>query len=159
MTYTYFSGYRKFFRAFPEQGSLVSGMSQVSATSFFLPKYLIFTESYYVYLLIACLTYSRTSVSCVLTCSMPTCLSCLRAHLPTCLPCSRAHVQRALCAYVLTWQLTLLAYVLTCWRALYTLVCWVPPCSCPITAHSRNKFSMTCLLRFLVLFLCLFHVK
>ena len=106
MTYTYFNGYRKFFRAFPEQGSLVSGMSQVPATSFFLPKYLIFTESYYVYLLIACLTYSRTSVSCVLTCShanVPSVLTCSRT---TCLVCLRAHVA--------TYLASLRTHVLTC---------------------------------------------
>ena len=106
MTYTYFNGYRKFFRAFPEQGSLVSGMSQVPATSFFLPKYLIFTESYYVYLLIACLTYSRTSVSCVLTCShanVPSVLTCSRT---TCLVCLRAHVA--------TYLASLRTHALTC---------------------------------------------
>ena len=106
MTYTYFNGYRKFFRAFPEQGSLVSGMSQVPATSFFLPKYLIFTESYYVYLLIACLTYSRTSVSCVLTCShanVPSVLMCSRT---TCLVCLRAHVA--------TYLASLRTHALTC---------------------------------------------
>ena len=106
MTYTYFNGYRKFFRALPEQGSLVSGMSQVPATSFFLPKYLIFTESYYVYLLIACLTYSRTSVSCVLTCShanVPSVLTCSRT---TCLVCLRAHVA--------TYLASLRTHALTC---------------------------------------------
>ena len=106
MTYTYFNGYRKFFRALPEQGSLVSGMSQVPATSFFLPKYLIFTESYYVYLLIACLTYSRTSVSCVLTCSLANVPSVLTCSRTTCLVCLRAHVA--------TYLASLRTHVLTC---------------------------------------------
>ena len=117
MTYTYFSGYRKFFRAFPEQGSLVSGMSQVSATSFFLPKYLIFTESYYVYLLIACLTYSRTSVSCVLTCShanMPCVLTCSLANVPSVLTCSRTTCLVCLRAHVATYLASLRTHVLTC---------------------------------------------
>ena len=94
------------FRALPEQGSLVSGMSQVPATSFFLPKYLIFTESYYVYLLIACLTYSRTSVSCVLTCSLANVPSVLTCSRTTCLVCLRAHVA--------TYLASLRTHVLTC---------------------------------------------
>ena len=101
---------------------------------------------------------------------MPICRECLHAHVPTCLACLRAHMAMylaclhahvplclvCLCAHVATWLACLpimcqRVYLITCHRNLRAHVLYLQ--------ITKQGFQWHVLLRFLVIFLCLFPVK
>ena len=97
------------------------------------------------------LTCSRVNVPCVLRAYVPMRLTCLRAHVPTCFVCSSANVSACLtCSRVN--MLCVLTY------SCVNVLC-MPKCLRAITSNNKNKFSMTVLLRFLVLFVSFFFLR
>ena len=97
------------------------------------------------------LTCSRVNVPCVLRAYVPMRLTCLRAHVPTCFVCSSANV-----SVCLTCSRVNMLCVLT--YSCVNVLC-MPKCLRAITSNNKNKFSMTVLLRFLVLFVSFFFLR